>query len=374
MAGLGYDPSDMSSDTATPAGIGNLASRAVLEFRHHDGANQLGDAPGGAPGIPYSDYTGFVPANEPMDLLAAFDPGTVYDPSAWQPLRYRDVTGTIVTPSFVGAQWQHVRPFALRSSTDLRSPTAPARYGSPAYEAQARQLVDPSAALTDRQKAIAEYWADGPNSELPPGHWNLFAQFVARRDRHGAKEHRLDLDVKLFFALTNAVFDAGICAWDNKCAFASVRPITAVRYLYHGRAIRAWAGPYRGSGEIDGGAWLPYQPSYFPTPPFPEYSSGHSSFSAAGAEILRRFTRGDTFGGAATIVAGSSKVEPGIVPATDITLAWPTFSAAADEAGISRRYGGIHFERGDLDARQAGRLAARIAWEKAQTYFAGTAE
>ena len=131
MAGLGYDPSDMSSDTATPAGIGNLASRAVLEFRHHDGANQLGDAPGGAPGIPYSDYTGFVPANEPMDLLAAFDPGTVYDPSAWQPLRYRDVTGTIVTPSFVGAQWQHVRPFALRSSTDLRSPTAPGALRKP---------------------------------------------------------------------------------------------------------------------------------------------------------------------------------------------------------------------------------------------------
>jgi hypothetical protein len=83
-------------------------------------------------------------------------------------------------------------------------------------------LVDLSANLTDGQKMITEYWADGPHSELPHGHWNLFAQFVSRRDRHGAAEHGLDLDVKLFFALTNAVFDAGICAWDHKCAYASV--------------------------------------------------------------------------------------------------------------------------------------------------------
>jgi hypothetical protein len=226
--------------------------------------------------------------------------------------------------------------------------------------------------LADREKVIAEYWADGPRSELPPGHWNLFAQFVARRDRQGGGEHGVDLDVKLFFALTNAVFDAGICSWDNKCAFASVRPITAIRYLFRGRMLSSWAGPYRGRGEIDGGAWLPYQPTFFPTPPFPEYSSGHSNFSAAAAEILRQFTGRDVFGGNATVAAGSSHVEPGSVPAADVTLSWPTFSAAADEAGMSRRYGGIHFEWGDLDGRRSGRVAAQIAWAKALTYFGGT--
>jgi hypothetical protein len=373
MAELGYDPGDMSGNNATAAGIGNLAAQAVLEFRHRDGANQLGDEPGGSPGVAYSDYTGFVPTNEPMDLRGPFDPGTVHDPNGWQPLRYRDLNGAFVTPSFVGAHWQHVTPFALPSSAGLRSTAGPARHGTPAYEAQAAQLVDLSAALTDRQKAIAEYWADGPRTELPPGHWNLFAQFVARRDRHGANERGVDLDVKLFYALTNAVFDAGICAWDNKCFFASVRPITAIRYLFRDRTITAWAGPYRGRGEIDGAAWLPYQPSYFPTPPFPEYSSGHSNFSAAGAEILRRFTRSDAFGGEATIAAGSSKVEPGSVPASDVTLSWATFSDAANEAGISRRYGGIHFKQGDLDARRTGRVTARIAWAKALTYFNGTA-
>jgi hypothetical protein len=373
MAQLGYDPSDTSTDASTAAGIGNLAARALLEFRHRDGANQLGDEPGSALATPYADYTGFVPANAPMDLRDAFDPATVQDPNAWQPLRYVDSTGAVVTQPFVGAHWQHVTPFALPSSPELRSASGPARYGTVGYEAQSADLVALGASLTDREKMIAEYWADGPRSELPPGHWNLFAQFVARRDRHGADEHGVDLDVKLFFALTNAVFDAGICAWDNKCAFASVRPITAIRYLFRGRTLSAWVGPYHGRGEIDGGAWLPYQPTFFPTPPFPEYSSGHSNFSAAAAEILRRFTRRDVFGGKATMAAGSSRVEPGTVPAADVTLSWPTFSDAADEAGMSRRYGGIHFEQGDLDARRTGRVAARMAWAKALTYFDGTA-
>lgn len=372
MAELGYDPSDESTSADTPAGVGNLAARAVLEFRHRDGANQLGDESGGLAGVPYSDYTGFAAANEPMDLTGSFDPATVHDPDRWQPLRYRDATGRLVTPGFVGAQWQRVTPFALSTDGELRSGAGPARYGSAAYSAQAEALVAISAALTDEQKVIAEYWADGPSSELPPGHWNLFAQFVSRRDRHGPDEHGLDLDVKLLFALTNAIFDAGICAWDNKCAFASVRPITAVRYLFAGTRIAAWAGPGRGTASIDGATWLPYQPSSFPTPPFPEYSSGHSNFSAAGAEILRRFTGSDSFGAAATIAAGSSRIEPGTVPAREVTLSWATFGEAADQAGLSRRYGGIHFEQGDLDARRSGHLAAARAWARAQTLLRGT--
>jgi hypothetical protein len=369
---LGFDPGERSTNPVTPAGIGNLSAEAVLAFRHRDGANQLGDEPGGASGVPYSDYTGFAPVNEPMDVREPLDPATVHDPDAWQPLRYVDGAGQLVTPSFVGAHWQRVVPFAMDSSSTLRSPTGPARFGSAEFIAQAHALIELSAALTDEQKMIAEYWADGPRSELPPGHWNLFAQQVAHRDRTGDSELDLDRAVRLFFALTNAVFDAGCCAWDNKRAFASVRPITAIRYLFHGRQIRAWAGPGRGTQTIRGDEWFPYQPTSFPTPPFPEYSSGHSNFSAAGAEILKRFTHADRFGASVTLPAGSSRVEPGIVPANDLTLRWATFSDAAAEAGISRRYGGIHFEQGDLDARATGRLAARECWLKAQRYFSGT--
>src|SRR5947199_2081177 len=137
-----------------------------------------------------------------------------------------------------------------------------------------------SVELADRQKMFSEYWSDGPNSEQPPGHWALFAQFVSARDHHS-----LDDDVKLFFALTNAIFDAGIVAWDAKRAFDSVRPATAIPFVFQGQQIRCWGGPGHGTVTTDGRDWTPYQSSQFPTPPFPEFVSLHSSFSAAGAEI-----------------------------------------------------------------------------------------
>jgi TAT (twin-arginine translocation) pathway signal sequence len=371
MQSLGYDARDHSTDTSTPSGIGNVVARAVLDFRHRDGANQLGDEAGGMPGVPYSDYTGYRPVNDPMDVRVPFDPTTVHDPNFWQPLRYVDGSGNLVTPGIVGAQWQRVTTFAVGPGS-LRSATGPARYGSAAYVAQAQSLLDFSAGLTDEQKMIAEYWADGPHSELPPGHWNLFAQLVSYRDHHGVQAQGVERDVKLFFALTNAVSDAGCCAWDNKQAFNSVRPITAIRTIFFGQGVRAWAGPYQGTKLIDGASWFPYQPTTFPTPPFPEYSSGHSNFSAAGAEILRLFTRSDRFGGSVRFPAGSSRIEPSAVPANDLTLSWETFSDAANQAGMSRRYGGIHFEQGDLDARVTGRIAARFAWAKAQAYWDGS--
>ena len=136
----------------------DVAAEAVLDFHHHDGANQLGDEPGGTPGVSYSDYTGYTPVNEPMDLRLPFDPTAVHDPSSWQPLRYVDGSGNLVTPGFLGPQWPRVTTFAV-SPGFLRSPTGPAEYGSAQYLDQARALLDLSAGLTDEQKMIAEYWA-----------------------------------------------------------------------------------------------------------------------------------------------------------------------------------------------------------------------
>jgi hypothetical protein len=371
MLSLGVNPSNTTTDASTPVGIGNIAARAVLEFRHRDRSNQVGDEPGGLPGVAYSDYTGYKSSNAPMDTRVGFDRAAVRDPNKWQPLRYIDATGALATQPFVGAHWQRVTPFALSSAAQLRSSAGPARYGSDHFRSQATALLNLSAGLTDEQKMIAEYWADGPHSELPPGHWDLFAQFISRRDRRGEDRHGLDSDVKLFFAITNAIFDASICCWDNKRAFDSVRPITAIRYLFQGQRVRAWAGPFEGTKLIRGEDWIPYQASTFPTPPFPEYSSGHSTFSAAGAEVLRLFTRSNRFGASVTFPAGSSKFEPGAVPASDLTIRWATFKDAADQAGLSRRYGGIHFDQGDLDGRMAGRLVAQQAWTKAKSYFKG---
>jgi len=179
----------------------------------------------------------------------------------------------------------------------------------------------------------------------------------------------LKKDAKMLFALSNAILDASIAAWGTKRVHVSVRPVTAIHYLFGGQNVTAWAGPNLGTKSIDGGTWRPYQAATVITPPFPEYVSGHSAFSAAGAQILRYITHSDTFGASYTNLAGVSRVEPGMTPATNITLSWPTFTAAADEAGISRRYGGIHFIDGDLQGRLMGRRVAEIAWQKARAYF-----
>ena len=354
MAALGLDPANTSRDPSTPAGIGNVAAAALLAHRHADGANQHGTL--GPTGAPYSDYTGYVPTNGPDEVV---------DPNRWQPLRYPNRAGTaIVTQTMLGAQWPRVVPFALASAAQFRPPP-PRMLPHGRYRQQVEELIRMSASLGDREKAIAEYWADGPMTVLPPGHANLFAQFVSLRDGH-----TLDEDVQLFFILTNAVFDAGIAAWDAKLHYDYVRPITAVRHLKRGQRIRAWAGPGLGVRTIAGETWRPYQPDWFPTPPFPEYVSGHSAFSAAGAEVLRRFTGSDAFGASVTIAPGDLAIEPG-VPAAPVTLSWPTFSAAADEAGLSRRYGGIHFEDGDLAGRRMGRAVGALVWDAATAYIHG---
>lgn len=188
-----------------------------------------------------------------------------------------------------------------------------------------------------------------------------------RRVRLPAALLRLDDDVKLFFALGNA----GIACWDCKIAYASVRPITVTHTLFRGQKVTAWAGSGLGAKKINGEEWQPYQPLTVVTPAFPEFCSGHSTFSAA-AEVLKADTGSDHFGASVTLKASSSRVEPGRVPAQGVVLTWPTF-AAASEAGLSCRYGGIHFESGDLCGRQIGRQVGALVWKKAVSDFQGAA-
>lgn len=338
MSELGYDPLDRSNPASV---IGRDAAEMGLTARRQDGANQLGQ---------YADYTGYVPLNTP-DVLV--------DANRWQPLH----TPAGVAQSFALPHWGRVTPFALESPDQLRPP-APAAFGHGHYRKQALQVLHLSARLDDRQKIIASYWADGPRTETPPGHWCLFAEFVSRRDGH-----TLEQDVKMFFALANALMDASIAVWETKVHYDSARPITAIRFLFAGQPVRAWGGPYQGTRLITGEQWQ----SYIATPPFAEYVSGHSAFSAASAEILRLFTGSDELEAQVTFQPGSSPIEPGLVPRHAVTLRWQSFSEAADEAGFSRRLGGIHFEEGDLQARAMGRQIGRLVWEKAQSYFGGSA-
>lgn len=341
-AALGLDISDQALDLARPAGIGNQVAAWTLSACHDDGANQLGDRSNGAP---YSDYTGYQPVNSP-DVLS--------DPNRWQPLRAAN--GTV--QAFLAPQWRLVTPFALKSASQFRPP-APPQFPSRAYLEEVGEMVTLSAGLTDRQKVIADYWADGPNTETPPGHWNVFAQWVSARDRHS-----FDEDVVLFFALGSALHDAAIAVWDAKVEYDFIRPLSAVRFVYGDQLIEAWGGPGQGTKRIPGRTFQ----SYIATPPFAEYTSGHSAFSAAAAEVLTRFTGSRRFGASYTRAAGTSTVEPGIVPAAPVTLRWATFQDAADEAGFSRRLGGIHFLSGDHYSRRMGTRVGQLAWRKALDY------
>jgi hypothetical protein len=357
MNDLGYATD--GSDTSTAATVGTVAAQAVVDYRHADGANQLNG---------YADTSGYTPVNTWDQVLS---------PDHWQPLCVPlPPPGTTACPAvqkFATPHWRAVTPFALTSAAQFRPDHGPAVTvvkGKPsdALVKEVDQQLKFSANLTDTQKVIAQYWEDAPGSETPPGHWNLFARWVSRRDHH-----TLDDDAKVLFALNDALLDASITAWDAKRQWNSVRPITAVRWLEKGQLIQAWGGPYQGTKTIRGEEWLPYQRADFVTPSFPEYLSGHSTFSAAAAALLKAATGSDTFGLSVTIPAGSSNIEPGAVPAVPVTLSWKSFDEAADQAGISREYGGIHFNDGDFEARQAGELVGQQAWSKAKTYFNGKA-
>jgi hypothetical protein len=350
---------EFALDTSPAATVGVTAAQAVLDYRHNDGSNQLNG---------YADTSSYTPVNSWDQVLS---------PDHWQPLCVPlPAAGTTDCPAqqkFATPHWRAVTPFALTSATQFRPDHGPAvtvLNGKPsdAFRKEVDQQLKYSAGLTDAQKVIAEYWEDPPGSETPPGHWNLFAQWLSRRDHHS-----LDQDAKVFMALNNALLDASITAWDAKRQWNSVRPITAVRWLKKGQLVQAWGGPYQGTRTIRGEDWLPYQRANFVTPSFPEYLSGHSTFSAAAAALLKAAIGSDTFGLSVTIPAGSSRIEPGAVPAAPVTLSWKSFYEAADQAGISREYGGIHFNDGDFEARQAGEDVGLAVWSKAKTYFNGKA-
>jgi hypothetical protein len=365
MAALGY--SIDGSDTSTPATIGNRAAQAVLDYRHADGSNQLGG---------YANTTAYQPVN-------SWD--KINDPMRWQPLCVLTAAGVAAgmppistdgcdTTNYavqkpLHPQWGTVVPFS-NAVANYRVPGPPKDPDGVYSKTEVNQLLADSSGpggtgLNERQKEQADYWADGPKSEFPPGHAFVFAQAVSRHSGYS-----LDQTVKLFFALGNAEMDAGIAAWYQKFKFDSIRPVSAIRYEKKGQQVMSWLGPGKGFGYVDGSQWLPYQQVTVVTPAFPEYVSGHSTFSSAGAKILQNFTGGDTFNASTTIKAGSSHIEPN-TPSTDVTFTWPTFTNTLDDAGLSRRIGGIHFATGDAHGRSIGTQVGSYVWSKAQQYITG---
>ena len=364
MAALGYRPADASLDFAQAHGIGTIAANSVIAHAHADGANQLGKLT--VSGMPYADYSGYLAANAPLLVTQPTPRSAIAAPGRWQPLSYLDSNDVLQTQSYQLPFWGEVKPFALTNGAQYR-PAAPAAFGSAAFAEQVQQIVTLQGALTETLKCQVDFWAGGRTAEAPSVLWSQFAQFVSVRDNHDEAA-----DIKMFFAVSNALFDAGIAAWDAKRAYDSVRPITAVRHVLCDVPIRGYglAGPPASLQAITGASWTPYQSPSLPTPPHPDHVSGHSTYSAAAAEVLKLFTGSDGFRHSVTVAAGAVPIEASM-PSSAVTLAWDTFFYAACEAGNSRLLGGIHLHEADIMGRTLGLQVGASVFARAQNFWLG---
>ncbi len=263
-----------------------------------------------------------------------------YSPSgevgAWQP----------TPPAFLPAllpQWAHVQPFAMASSDQFRAPAPPA-LESDEFAVAFAEVHDMGAKegslRTADQTEIAFFWEDGAGSVTPPGHWQMIAQDLAQRFGNDPLTN-----ARLFALLSIVQADASISSWDSKFHYDYCRPVTAI--------LEEAALDENESTEVDT-SWL----SLIPTPPFPSYTSGHSTFSAGSARLLGLF-----FGTDEIAFEGSSPdpqrwpILPGVV------RSWDSLSEAAEEAGQSRIYGGIHWQFDNAAGQAAGRSIADWAFE-----------
>ena len=472
MAALGDDPNITTTDGDSPAAVGNRIGAAVIAYGLADGANEANN---------YADPS-YTPVNPP--LIVALPGTTMTDPNRWQPLAlsHQISQNGIPIPGnvqvYVAPQWAGVLSFA--ANFDALLPPPPPRLGDPdtdaAFKQSAVDVIRASSELTpddgavidispaslgnnplgtndgggyrrnpatgqpyapemvkrgDFRRVIAEFWADGPKSETPPGHWNVIANQVSdnaltvkRIGGSGPVVDDLEWDVKLYFAVNAAVHDAAVGCWGTKRVYDSVRPISMIRYMgglgqssdpggpsynpdglplvpglvevitpessapgqrhanladFVGEiAILAWPGApadpanqHSDARWIRAQEWVPYQLDTFVTPAFAAYTSGHSTFSRAAAEVLARFTGSPYFpGGLGGELAPANhflKFEQG--PSGDIDLQWATYYDAADQAGQSRIAGGIHTLADDFGGRRMGSTIGTNVYDKARTYW-----
>jgi len=273
----------------------------------------------------------------------------------------------------------------------------------------------------DFTRCLAEFWADGPSSETPPGHWNVIANQVSdtmttyRIGGTGPAVDRLEWEVKMYFVLNAAVHDAACEAWSVKRYYNAWRPISAIRHCgglgqssdpglpsYHASglplvpglielvtqdtvdsghhsgltvgkiAVHCWPGqpefPQDESSPVKwmhAEDWIPYQRKTFVTPAFPGYTSGHSTFSRAAAEVMAAYTGSKWFpNGLSSYTVTHLGFEYG--PTQPVTLQWASYYDAADQAGLSRIWGGIHPPADDFGGRRTGSQVGKMAWDRTE--------
>jgi hypothetical protein len=492
MNDLGYDANITTTGLNTPASIGNRIAQNVLLFGQNDNSNEAG---GYANQFYFPINEPLVPSLPGNPEIT--DPNR-WQPLSLQ--FFVDQSGNVIPfgyPEALSPEWGIVSGFALKEE-DLtiyhrggfdywvyHDPGPPPKIGTPTenlYKAGFEQVVEWSGLLDptngsmidispsargnntlgtndgqgyeknpvtgvqyppqvipagDYYRILAEFWADGPNSETPPGHWFVIANYVSdypglekRFQGEGPILDDLEWDVKLYMALSSTVHDVAVSSWGVKGWYDYIRPVSAIRYMadlgqctdpllpsYHPQglnlasrkielvtaattavggkhehlagqegkiAVKAWRGPdyiadpdtdTAGAGWILAENWWPYQRPSFVTPPFPGYVSGHSTFSRAAAELMTRFTGSEYFpGGLGEFHCPQNEF---LVfeegPSTDIILQWARYYDASDECSLSRIYGGIHPTADDIPGRLMGSEIGADSFGLAEDYYSGTA-
>lgn len=354
MVSVGLDPNDDHEGNADAIGIGNAAGNAVVAMRENDGFNQLGFEGGRTYNpLPYRDYTGYEPKNTAYELK---------DERRWQPNIVSNRYGITRVQAFVTPQYALTLPYSYDDPLDfgVPSPDKSLKKGPHAvqkYKAQADQVIEASANLTDEQKATAELFDDKIRS------LGFSALFVSMSQNMSLLEF-----VHYDFLTNVAAFDVGIIVWQEKTKYDAVRPFSAIRHIYGDDPITAWGGPGMGTvNDIPADQWRPY----LNTADHPEYPSGSASFCAAHAQASRLYLGTDDLNWTVPIPAGSSVVEPGITPAVDTELYFPTFTDFQTRCGYSRLWGGVHFEDAILSGFDLGAQIGTNAYEFVQAHIDG---
>lgn len=321
-------PSSASKEAAASAAAHQVlvellpADAARFDALHMRALADIPDGPQKRSGIAWGDFVARQilawRANDNSEAVVALPFGS--GPGAWVP----------TPPAFAAyalPHWAFVAPFAMPTDAHFR-PLGPPALNSELYARDYNEVKAFGAAVgsarTPEQDVIALFWADGAGTVTPPGHWNIIAQEVGARFGN-----TIEQNARLFALLNIAMADAAICAWDAKYHYAFWRPVTAIR-----------------NGDADDNpatAGDPTWSSFITTPPFPDYVSGHSTFSAAASTVLAMFFGTDNV----PFMTGSDAL-PGVI------RHFTGFSAAASEAAVSRLYGGIHFRSANEDGLASG--------------------
>jgi len=321
---------DWQSDSR-PAILGRRIAATVLAHRRKDGSNQI---------YFYADTTNYMSA-DPSEL------------ERWQPEIIDDMLQEPVTP-----HWGRVIPFGLQRADQFRPPVPPA-VDSPEFMEELDAVLEYSRTLDTRGKAIAEYWL--PQEGTPATHlMHLTQEVIEREDLPLAEE------IKLYMVVANALLDAGIATWEAKYHYDYVRPITAINRLGD-REIVAWDRDRDDIRPMKARDW----DSYLETPAFPEYTSGHSAFTAAWARAMELMMGDVEFDYTAKVYQLEEAGE--LHSINPIEIPYPTYWSAAEGSGISRLHGGVHWPIGNTEGLALGRKTAELSVAKAKRYIEGKA-